>query len=86
MNEQVPPLPPSPDPPASPEADFARWLHRLRNEVNTATMAAAAAAGLLDAGADQAARDNLQRAREACKRCSALLGEPPAAPGDRAAS
>lgn len=66
---------PDPDP-----AEFARWLHRLRNEVNTVSMASAAASGLIEAGAagDQAVRDNLRRVRDACRRCSALLAEPPA--------
>ncbi|MBX9403158.1 hypothetical protein K4L06_17755 [Lysobacter sp. BMK333-48F3] len=66
---------PGPDP-----AEFAHWLHRLRNEINTVTMASAAASGLVEAGAadDPAVRDNLRRVRDACRRCSALLAEPPA--------
>lgn len=72
--------------PAAPsdyEVEFARWLHMLRNELNTITMASAAASGLFDVGAGQPARENLQRAREACKRCSTLLADPPATRRDR---
>lgn len=65
--------------PAPEPSEYARWLHRLRNEVNTVTMASAAASGLVEAGAadDPAVRDNLRRVRDACRRCSALLAEPP---------
>lgn len=66
--------------PSAGPTEFARWLHRLRNEVNTVTMASAAAHRLIEAGAgdDPAVRDNLRRVRDACQRCSALLAEPPA--------
>jgi predicted trehalose synthase len=72
----------SPNPPgigaAANEAEFARWVHRLRNELNTVSMASAAAAGLYAAGDEPSARANLQRVQDACKRCSSLLAEPPA--------
>ena len=73
--EPAPGVRTAPDP-----TEYARWLHRLRNEINTVTMASAAASGLVDAGAadDPAVRDNLRRVRDACQRCSALLAEPPA--------
>lgn len=65
----------------SPHEDFDAWLHRLRNEVNSAQMAAAAALMLLDAGQQQSARENLDRAASACRRSAKLLsGRPPREP------
>jgi hypothetical protein len=57
---------------------FSTWMHRLRNEVNSVQMATSAAQVLLDAGKPEAARENMERARQACRRCAQLLNsEPP---------
>lgn len=58
-------------------SDYARWLHRLRNELNTANMACAAAQALLDNGAVELARENLRRAANACSRSAKVLDEAP---------
>lgn len=58
-------------------SDYARWLHRLRNEINTAHMACAAAQVLLDNGAVELARENLRRAANACSRSAKVLDEAP---------
>ncbi|MDQ3223121.1 MAG: hypothetical protein M3Q75_06590 [Gemmatimonadota bacterium] len=70
---------------AQPEGDarentqtFSQWMHRLRNEVNTATMAVAAADVLLQVGEIDQARTNLQRAQQAGRRCAAMLADQPA--------
>lgn len=57
--------------------DAARWLHSLRNEVNTANMACSAAYALLERGEHGRAAQNLQRALDAFTRSSRLLAEPP---------
>jgi hypothetical protein len=59
------------------EVDHAQWMHRLRNELNTATMACAAAKALLATGAVELAEENLQRVGKACARTAALLDEAP---------
>ena len=50
-----------------------RWMHELRNELNTAMMAAAAARQLLQTGATDDALENLRRTESACRRCAQLL-------------
>ncbi|MEG3191015.1 MULTISPECIES: hypothetical protein [Novilysobacter] len=65
------------DPPSPEVTAFTQWVHRLRNEVNTATMAAAAARSLLDAGQVDQARVNLDRVEGACRRSAALLSAQP---------
>lgn len=50
-----------------------RWMHELRNELNTAMMAAAAARQLLQRGATDDALENLRRTELACRRCAQLL-------------
>lgn len=61
-----------------PQPEHARWRHRLRNELNTVTMANAAAVELLDHGASiERVRENLMRAEAACRRCHALLQDSP---------
>lgn len=60
------------------ERTFSQWLHQLRNEVNTATMAVAAADVLLQMADLDQARANLQRAQRAGRRCATMLGNPPA--------
>ncbi|WP_206412431.1 hypothetical protein, partial [Lysobacter enzymogenes] len=85
MNAKLPDLPDLPDPPAGPSpaqspaaaTDPARWLHRLRNELNTANMACAAAEAVLAGGAVAKAQENLERARGACARAAALLEQAP---------
>ncbi|MBW3549233.1 MAG: hypothetical protein KY442_00010 [Proteobacteria bacterium] len=75
----------------APDAGFSQWVHRLRNEVNTATMAAAAARSLLEAGQPDQARVNIDRVEGACRRAAALLSAQPGrdghadggAPGER---
>jgi C4-dicarboxylate-specific signal transduction histidine kinase len=64
-----------PLPCAAPEAAMSggRWMHELRNELNTAVMAAAAARHLLQAGATNEALENLRRTELACRRCAQLL-------------
>ena len=57
--------------------DPARWIHRLRNELNTASMACAAAQAVLAGGAVAKAQENLERARGACARAAALLEQAP---------
>lgn len=49
------------------------WLHELRNELNTAMMAAAAARQLLQTGDDAEALANIRRTEAACQRCARLL-------------
>lgn len=51
----------------------ARWMHELRNELNTAMMAAAAARRLLQDGKSEEALSNMRRAEAACYRCALLL-------------
>lgn len=52
------------------------WQHRLRNELNTITMANAAAVSLIDHGAPiERVREHLVRAEAACRRCQDLLIE-----------
>jgi hypothetical protein len=51
----------------------ARWLHDVRNELNTALMSAAAARRLLQDGDRDEALANLQRTEAACFRCAQLL-------------
>ncbi|GHE43492.1 hypothetical protein ACFOED_10130 [Vulcaniibacterium thermophilum] len=55
----------------------ADWLHRLRNELNTIGLAAAAAQLLMERGDRVGTQDNLKRVRDACTRCARLLDEPP---------
>lgn len=57
--------------------DPARWLHRLRNELNTVGMACAAAQAVLAGGSAERAQENLQRALAACARAAALLDRAP---------
>ncbi|MGJ7900980.1 hypothetical protein [Lysobacter sp. 1R34A] len=57
--------------------DHARWLHRLRNELNTANMACAAAQALLANGAIELAQENLRRAANAGARMAKVLDEAP---------
>lgn len=59
--------------------DLTQWVHQLRNELNTVTMANAAAAyGLDHHQPTEAVRENLRRVQLACLRCAALLqGFPP---------
>lgn len=53
------------------------WRHALRNELNTITMANAAAVSLLDHGAPlERVREHLLRAEAACRRCSELVRDP----------
>ncbi|QQQ02770.1 hypothetical protein [Lysobacter enzymogenes] len=61
----------------APALDPARWIHRLRNELNTASMACAAAQAVLAGGAVVKAQENLERARGACARAAALLEQAP---------
>ncbi|HEY4556399.1 MAG TPA: hypothetical protein VIG68_08205 [Lysobacter sp.] len=48
-------------------------MHDLRNELNTAMMAAAAARRLLQAGDTAEALANVHRVEAACLRCGQLL-------------
>ncbi|MDI9239666.1 hypothetical protein QLQ15_12200 [Lysobacter sp. LF1] len=51
-----------------------QWMHRLRNELNTITMANAAAMSLIDHGEPiERVREHLSRAEAACRRCQDLL-------------
>lgn len=50
-----------------------RWMHELRNELNTAMMAAAAARRLLQDGEADEALANVRRTEAACFRCAQLL-------------
>lgn len=50
-----------------------RWMHGLRNELNTAMMSAAAARRLLQDGSDAEALENIRRTEAACLRCAQLL-------------
>lgn len=63
------------DPRASERTEFNAWMHRLRNEVNSIQMTTSAALMLLDAGRTAQARENLERAREVCRRCAQMLDE-----------
>ncbi|MFK3648592.1 hypothetical protein ACI2IY_09125 [Lysobacter enzymogenes] len=63
--------------PAADADDPTRWLHRLRNELNTVSMACAAAEAVLDAGSADKAQTNLRRAQAACARAAALLAQAP---------
>ena len=54
-------------------ATAGRWMHELRNELNTAMMAAAAARHLLQNGETNEALENLRRTELACRRCAQLL-------------
>ncbi|HZH43991.1 MAG TPA: hypothetical protein VEY50_07930 [Lysobacter sp.] len=58
-------------------AALAEWAHRLRNELNTIGLAAAAAQLLMERGDRIGAQDNLKRVREASARCARLLDDPP---------
>lgn len=60
----TPPLPCADEVPAD-----GRWMHALRNELNTAMMAAAAARRLLQDGDAAEALENLRRVEAACERC-----------------
>lgn len=53
-----------------------RWTHELRNELNTAMMAAAAARRLLQDGESEEALANIRRTEAACYRCALLLRDP----------
>ena len=85
MNAREPERPGQASTAAAPPADAAaattddpaRWLHRLRNELNTASMACAAAQAVLAGGAVAKAQENLERARGACARAAALLEQAP---------
>ncbi|CAA9355372.1 MAG: hypothetical protein AVDCRST_MAG71-3023 [uncultured Lysobacter sp.] len=68
---QVPVLPPATG--AMPAAMHGRWIHELRNELNTAMMAAAAARRLLQDGMTDEALANVRRTEAACYRCASLL-------------
>ena len=50
-----------------------RWLHEVRNQLNTATMSAAAARRLLQLGDVEEALANLMRTESACGRCAELV-------------
>jgi hypothetical protein len=54
-----------------------RWLHDVRNELNTAMMSAAAARRLLQDGDRDEALANIQRTEAACYRCAQLLRRDP---------
>ena len=73
----VPPLPPAaagrPVPHPGVLLAHDRWMHDLRNELNTAMMAAAAARRLLQAGDTAEALANVHRVEAACLRCGQLL-------------
>lgn len=75
-----PPIPrarePFPVPGAGHAGNDTRWMHDLRNELNTAMMSAAAARRLLQDGRTEEALVNLQRSESACYRCALLLSEP----------
>jgi hypothetical protein len=71
-----PPLPATSSSPVvpAPRTDAgARWMHDVRNELNTALMSAAAARRLLQDGDRDEALANLQRTEAACFRCAQLL-------------
>lgn len=72
----TPPLSATSSPPTMPgrRADAGtRWMHDVRNELNTALMSAAAARRLLQDGDRDEALANLQRIEAACFRCAQLL-------------
>lgn len=59
-------------------ANDRQWMHALRNEFNTAMMAAAAARHLLETGHSAEALENLRRTEAACRRGAQLLRRAPA--------
>jgi hypothetical protein len=72
----TPQLPPhaAPSTPAVHRTDAGgRWLHDVRNELNTAMMSAAAARRLLQDGDTDEALANIRRAEAACFRCAQQL-------------
>lgn len=73
---QMPDRMPAASPPIPAAAD-GRWLHDVRNELNTAMMAAAAARRLLQDGDHAEALANVQRTESACYRCAQLLRHEP---------
>lgn len=68
---------PYPPPGAAPPHWTGHWRHDLSNEVNTLTMAAAAARHMIEVGDLHAAMMNLARAEEAGMRCIQLLRHMP---------
>lgn len=80
IDPHAPSLPASAPPATATTAttdDPTRWLHRLRNELNTVGMACAAAQAVLAGGSAERAQENLQRALAACARAAALLERAP---------
>jgi hypothetical protein len=72
----TPQLPPVASPSAVPvpaSESSGRWMHDVRNELNTAMMSAAAARRLLQDGDRDEALENIQRTEAACYRCAQLL-------------
>ncbi|GHA83678.1 hypothetical protein [Cognatilysobacter bugurensis] len=65
--------PPTPCVDTDAAAANSRWMHGVRNELNTAMMAAAAARRLLQNGSDAEALENIRRTEAACQRCAQLL-------------
>lgn len=62
---------------AASAAEYARWLHDLRNAVNTVSVASVVLRRLVAAGAPDTAIEVLSELDSACARCCALLHEPP---------
>lgn len=62
--------------PGSPAPQRA-WMHALRNELNTAMMAAAASRRLLQTGEPDEALENVRRTEAACLRAAMLLRDAP---------
>lgn len=56
-----------------------RWLHDLRNAVNTASVASAVVRRMLETDMDAGAVDMLADLERACARCHSLLAAQPAA-------
>jgi hypothetical protein len=78
----TPQLPTTPSSTAAASAAFqlstaGRWMHELRNELNTAMMAAAAARRLVQDGDAGEALENIRRTEAACYRCAQLLQRDP---------
>lgn len=72
----TPQLPSTPSPSVPPMHAMdagGRWMHDVRNELNTAMMSAAAARRLLQDGDSGEALANIQRTEAACYRCAQLL-------------
>ena len=57
------------------DIEAARWLHDLRNAVNTASVASAVVRRMLEAGMFDDALDMVVELERACARCSAVLAE-----------